>query len=349
MQLKPLREDGKEGNWRWSLETATSQISQIIPKFMPNRKIWGVMEKDFLDGRTLIKPTSTWTFKDVNSERGSERFIDLGFDKRIFDKPKPIGTIKRCIKLGMTANDIILDFFAGSATTAHAVMQLNAEDGGNRKYIMVQWDEPTNPDSEARKAGYNTIDQISRERIKRAGAKILKEYKEKETATTGELSLADEQSQPKWNKDIGFKHYRLVTPKVITLDKIETFDPSASALIAKDMITPFANKETETSGIETLLTTWLIDDGFRFDTPVQKLEFSGYTAHLVASKLYLIAPDWGSEQTKELLNRIGTNTLNVQHIVVYAYSFIMESLRELEINIKNTLDSDHQVYVERRY
>ncbi|GHT82098.1 hypothetical protein FACS1894137_00350 [Spirochaetia bacterium] len=91
------------------------------------------------------------------------------------------------------------------------------------------------------------------------------------------------------------------------------------------------------------------DDGFTFDTPVEKLNFSGYSAHLVQSKLYLIAPEWGAKQTKDLLNRIGKNELNVQHIVVYAYSFLMESLRELEINIKNTLDADHQVYIERRY
>ncbi|MFP3042011.1 site-specific DNA-methyltransferase [Treponema primitia] len=273
----------------------------------------------------------------------------------LFDNPKPISLCKELILGGtirsINDNDLILDFFAGSATTAHAVMQLNADDGGNRKYIMVQWDEPTNEDSEARKANppFNTIDEISRERIKRAGTKILEKYNEKETANAEELALEDEPEQPKWDKDIGFKHYRLVTLNVKTLDKIEIFDPSAPLLIAEDMISPFARPETETSGLETLLTTWLIDDGFTFDTPVENLGIAGYSAHLVQSKLYLIAPDWGAKQTKDLLNRIGKNELNVQHIVVYAYSFLMESLRELEINIKNTLDADHQVYVERRY
>ncbi|GMO32213.1 MAG: site-specific DNA-methyltransferase [Termitinemataceae bacterium] len=279
----------------------------------------------------------------------TEQLYVLFDDKKVFTNPKPSTLIHFLFKAVDTKDALILDFFAGSATTAHAVMQLNAEDGGNRKFIMVQWDEPTNEDSEARKAGYETIDQISRERIKRAGAKILKEYNEKQTTNAGKLALTDETDQPKWDKDIGFKHYRLVTPDVKTLDKIETFDPSAPVLIAEDMITPFADKDTDTSGIETLLTTWLIDDGFTFDTPVTAVDIAGYAAHLIHSKLYLIAPDWGSGQTKELLNLIGTNTLNVQHIVVYAYSFIMESLRELEINIKNTLDADHQVYVERRY
>lgn len=165
----------KEGNWRWALETSREKIVQLIPKFMPIRKIWGVMEKDYLEGRLLVKPTSAWTFKDVNSERGTEEFVNLGFDKRIFLKPKPVGTIKRCVELASDKDDLILDFFSGSATTAHAVMQLNAEDGGNRKFIMVQLPEVTAEKSEARKAGYHTICDIGEERIRRAGKKIKEE------------------------------------------------------------------------------------------------------------------------------------------------------------------------------
>ena len=174
IRIKPQREDGKEGNWRWGIDTAKSQINDLIPKFMPARKVWGVMQKDYLEGRALVKPTSTWTFKDVNSERGTEDFINLGFDKRIFPKPKPIGTISRCIKLGTISDSIILDFFSGSATTAHAVMQLNAEDGGNRKFIMVQLPELCDEKSEAFKAGFKNICEIGKERIRRAGKQLLK-------------------------------------------------------------------------------------------------------------------------------------------------------------------------------
>lgn len=175
IQIKPQREDGKEGNWRWGIDTAKKQITNLVPKFMPSRKVWGVMQKDYLEGRALVKPTSSWTFKDVNSERGTEEFIELGFDKRIFPKPKPLGTIKRCLKLATSGEGIILDFFSGSATTAHAVMQLNAEDGGHRKFIMVQLPEVTDEKSEAYKAGYKTICEIGKERIRRAGQKIQEE------------------------------------------------------------------------------------------------------------------------------------------------------------------------------
>ena len=177
IQIKPQREDGKEGNWRWGLETSIKEIGDLIPKFMPTRKVWGVMQKDYLEGRSLVKPTSSWTFKDVNSERGTEDFINLGFDKRIFPKPKPIGTLRRCIKLcSGDKTDIVLDFFSGSATTAHAVMQLNAEDGGHRKFIMVQLPEPCDEKSEAYKAGYPNICEIGKERIRRAAKKIAEEH-----------------------------------------------------------------------------------------------------------------------------------------------------------------------------
>lgn len=175
MQIKPLRDDGKEGNWRWGLETAIIQKNDLIPKYMPNRKIWGIMQKDYLSARSSVKPTSSWTFKDVNSERGTESFVELGFDKRIFPKPKPVGTIERCLKLSTADNDIIVDFFSGSATSAHAVMQLNAEDGGKRKFIMVQLPEVCEENSEAAKAGYKNICEIGKERIRRAGEKIKEE------------------------------------------------------------------------------------------------------------------------------------------------------------------------------
>lgn len=92
---------------------------------------------------------------------------------KLFDFPKPISLVSHLVKISNSADrDIILDFFAGSGTTAHAVMALNAEDGGNRKFVCVQLPEPTDPDSEAAKSGYATIADISKERIRRAAAKL---------------------------------------------------------------------------------------------------------------------------------------------------------------------------------
>lgn len=203
IQIKPQREDGKEGNWRWGMETALQKIDYLIPKFMPARKVWGVMEKDLLEKRSLVKPTSSWTFKDVNSERGSEEFIDLGFDKRVFPKPKPIGTIKRCLKLSTTNDDIILDFFSGSATTAHSLFELNIEDKGNRRFILVQLPEKCEENSEAFKAGYKNICEIGKERIRRAGKKLLEQ---------------------KPDLDIGFRVFKLDTSNLAKWDSTPTED-----------------------------------------------------------------------------------------------------------------------------
>lgn len=203
IQIKPQREDGKEGNWRWGMETTLQKIDYLIPKFMPARKVWGVMEKDLLEKRSLVKPTSSWTFKDVNSERGSEEFIDLGFDKRVFPKPKPIGTIKRCLKLSTTNDDIILDFFSGSATTAHSLFELNIEDKGNRRFILVQLPEKCEENSEAFKAGYKNICEIGKERIRRAGKKLLEQ---------------------KPDLDIGFRVFKLDTSNLAKWDSTPTED-----------------------------------------------------------------------------------------------------------------------------
>lgn len=264
IQIKPQREDGKEGNWRWGLDTAKSKLWKLIPKYMPTRKVWGIMEKDFLKDRDLVKPTSSWTFKDVNSERGTEEFIALGFDKRIFPKPKPIGTIKRCLKLATMCDDIVLDFFSGSATTAHAVMQLNAEDGGKRKFIMVQLPEETDEKSEAYKAGYRNICEIGKERIRRAGQKI----KEDSPLTTQNL-------------DIGFRVLKCDTSNM----KDVYYSPTDFEMNLLDMMTDNV-KEDRTP--EDLLFQVMLDLGIELSSKIEETVIAGKKVFDVADG-FLIA------------------------------------------------------------
>lgn len=138
VQIRPLRDDGSEGNWRWGLETASERIHILIPKKMPVRKVWSVFEKDYLDINETVKPTSAWTKKDFNSERGTEQFISLGFDKKAFAKPKPIGLLTHIFSMITDTNSLILDSFSGSGSTGHSILQLNKEDGGNRRFILVE-------------------------------------------------------------------------------------------------------------------------------------------------------------------------------------------------------------------
>lgn len=120
-----------------------------------------------------IVPISLWYYTEVgHTQEASKEVKEIFDDKKFFDYPKPVKLIKKMLLISSKENDIILDFFSGSATTAHAVMQLNAEDGGNRKYIMVQLPEVCDEKSEAYKAGYKNICEIGKERIRRAGEKI---------------------------------------------------------------------------------------------------------------------------------------------------------------------------------
>ena len=143
--------------------------------------------------KTGVTPMTIWKHTEVDHSQGATQKLAKLFDgKKYFDYPKPVTLIQRCISLYSNKDSLILDFFSGSSTTAHAVMQLNVEDCGNRKYIMVQLPEETPEDSEARKAGYNTIPEIAKERIRRAGKKI----KEESPLTTQNL-------------DTGFRVFRL--------------------------------------------------------------------------------------------------------------------------------------------
>lgn len=143
-------------------------------------KISGVIEEIYLEGDRFMPQIKKKTFEKIPSlylenKRGSNNLNELGMTD-FFPYPKSVELISRLISyINLGKDDIVLDFFSGSATTAHAVMELNAEDGGNRKYIMVQLPEPTDEKSEAYKAGYKTIADIGKERIRRAGKKIKEE------------------------------------------------------------------------------------------------------------------------------------------------------------------------------
>lgn len=252
------------------------------------------------------------------SGNGGNEIEELFKNRNIFSYPKPSSLIKHILKIASKKDSLILDFFAGSATTADAVMQLNKEDGGNRKYILVQLPEKVSKNSEAEKAGYKTIDQISRERIKRAAAKI------------GDNS--------------GFKHFRLTTPNdENALLKLEEFDPNAIVAFSEDMTTTFDGGE------KAILQTWLIDDGFEFNQTPKIVEFAGYQAHYIEQRLYLISTGWSSEATRELLNAIGKNKLAVQSIVIFPYSFTFNELNELKINLRTAFEKSNKIELLERY
>lgn len=175
----PMVSDTEEGCWRWGKETMTENIKKGLVEFKKRDGKWIAYEKllEPDEGEYKTKLYST-VIDDISNNTGASLIKSL-FNGKAFDYPKPVDLITRVLKLGnVGADDIVLDFFSGSATTAHAVMQLNAEDGGHRKFIMVQLPEKTDEKSEAYKSGYKNICEIGKERIRRAGAKIKEQIRQ---------------------------------------------------------------------------------------------------------------------------------------------------------------------------
>jgi len=175
IEVLPNWNDGYEGCWTWSEKKASDEIALLETKMVDN--VWKIYRKSYAlqDGEVSKKQLkSFWTDKEFFTERGQKTFNELfNCKEKIFQSPKSVDLIKQLINTCTSEKDIILDFFSGSATTAHAVMQLNAEDCGKRNFIMVQIPEVCDEKSEAAKAGYATIPEIGKERIRRAGRKIM--------------------------------------------------------------------------------------------------------------------------------------------------------------------------------
>ena len=168
-------------SWRLSRKAFRERLEDNRIWFGPNGDNVPAMKRFLSELRkTGITPMTIWKYTEVDHSQGAtQKLAQLFNGKKYFDYPKPVSLIERCLQLYSDKDSLILDFFSGSATTAHAVMQLNAEDGGNRKFIMVQLPELTDEKSEAYKAGYKNICEIGKERIRRAGAKIKEENPEK--------------------------------------------------------------------------------------------------------------------------------------------------------------------------
>ena len=211
------------------------------------------------DNRGQI-PNDFWGIEFGTNQRGSLEVENL-FDMRVFDFPKPVLLLKNLLKIGSYTNDLIMDFFAGSSTTAHAVMQLNAEDGGNRRFIMVQLPEITNEKSNAFKAGYSTIAEISKERIRRAAAKIRADFADK---------LPED-----W--DGGF---RVLKVDSTNMKKVYYRPDEVSQSDLLDMV---SHIKEDRSG-EDLLFQVMLDWGLPLSLPIQERDVDGKKVYFVGEK-----------------------------------------------------------------
>ncbi len=257
-----------------------------------------------------MAPTSILFYKEVgHSQEGAQEVVALLDGQGVFDGPKPVRLIQRLLNLAnLNEDSIVLDFFSGSGTTAHAIMKTNVELDLHCKYIMVQWQECVKPSSTAEKAGYHTIDQIGQARIIRAANKI-------------------KEDNPDTVVDLGFKHYTLQEPNEDTLDKLESFIPEEQDIFLKnDILSDF--------GTQTVLTTWLVRDGYGFNADVKEIDFAGYTGYYIDKHLYLIAPDISSDAITAIVDMYEMDgAFNPENVVLFGYSFLWAETDELKTNL----------------
>jgi adenine-specific DNA-methyltransferase len=228
-----------------------------------------------------------WDTKFGSNQEASLSLEKL-FEKRYFDFPKSTILLKNLITIGSNSNDIILDFFAGSGTTAHAIMDLNKDDGGNRKYICVQLPELIDEKSEAYKAGYKTIAEISKERIRRAGKKIQEEIKKEITNLELRITKLQSELPTDENKteienlktkieqlkaqDLGFKVLKLADSNFKQWQQIEGKDAKALA----EQMKLFVDPVSESATIENMVYELLLKSGKDLNSPIKKKD-SFYT------------------------------------------------------------------------
>lgn len=248
-------------SWRLSRKAFQDRLQDNRIWFGPDGNSVPAMKRFLSELRkTGITPMTIWKYSEVDHSQGATQKLSKLFDgKKFFDYPKPVELLKRCLLLYTDSNSVILDFFSGSATTAHACMQLNAEDGGNRKFIMVQLPEKTDEKSEAFKAGYKNICEIGKERIRRAGEKIKAEH-----ATTAP------------NLDIGFRVLKVAESNM----KDVYYSPAQTS---QDLLNSLESNIKEDRTDLDLLFACLIDFGVELSLPLKSETIDGVSVHTVQS------------------------------------------------------------------
>lgn len=281
-EIWPDTPDGVKTCWTWGVEKVRNENDLLCAEVSGSD--YRVYRKDYLHGKngevakSLSK--SLWNDKEITNDYGRKAVKEL-FGAAIMDFPKSPRLLERLVRMGSHKECVILDFFAGSATTAHATMQLNAQDGGRRKFIMVQIPEKTDKKSEAFKAGYHNIAELSKERIRRAGKKILE-------------GNCDED----WNKDIGFRVLKIDTSNMADVYYSPSEVKQKDLLSAVDSVKPGRNDP------EDLLFQVLVDWGVDLTLPIRRETIQGKTVFFVNKEPYDLVACFDTVITEELVKEL---------------------------------------------
>ena len=271
--------DGKEMSWRWSKDKFNNEKHNVIISNENGKISLYKKQRPALGELPTKKPKTLFYKPEYSSGNGTAQVKEL-FGEKIFSNPKPFDLVKDFIKVGTNNDAIILDFFSGSATTAHAVMKLNAEDGGNRKFIMVQLPEKTDEKSEAYKAGYKNICEIGKERIRRAGAQIVGAQRAASAGnTSNDLFNNADAARNVPTVDVGFRVLKLDSSNMEDVYYTpQDFD--AQSLFNENVKADRTN--------EDLLFQVMLDLGIELSAKIESKQIAGKNVHFVDDN-YLVA------------------------------------------------------------
>lgn len=279
VEVYPIRNDGAEGRWRWGKKNMTAIVERGDVEFVQRSDgTYIAYEKIRSQDQRLI-PYRTFLPNVGTTADGSKTVKELFDGKKVFDFPKPVDLVKQIITMGANSDDeLILDFFGGACSTAHAVLDLNREDGGNRSFIMIQLPEKTDENSEAFKAGYRTIADIGKERIRRVIAKMKKDREEK-------LPLTEK-------PDLGFRVFKLRPSNFrVWRSDIRTPEQLTTQLeMSLDNVKPHAEKENQ-------LWEILLKTGYPLSARVEEKDLGGYPVHVLEEGKLAIALSGVSVET----------------------------------------------------
>lgn len=324
-EVYPIATAGYESCWRVEKKTYDQLVEDDLILWRKTTRfgeeVWWPYVKYYLEGRSK-RPSPLWT--DLDGNKKATREVRALFDgTKMFDYVKPVAFIKRIIQIcpNLQPGDIIVDFFSGSATTAHAVMESDKA----YKYIMIQIDPELDDSITSQKVAKDflnsigrktTLDQIGIERIIRAAAKIRSEH-------------------PDTIADLGFKHFTLKEPTSETLDKLETF---SDLTMSDEILSEF--------GLPTVLVTWLVHDGYGFTAPVQEIDFAEYKGYYMNKHLYLIEPNLSDAAIEAIVTKYETDgNFNPENVVLFGYSFFWTELEALKTNLKRLKDTEKNLRI----
>ena len=310
--------NNQEMRWRWSKEKFKKDIDDVIVSRSGTIGLYK-KQRPSLGDMPSKKPKTLFYKPSYSSGNGTVEVKNL-FGEKIFSNPKPLQLLIDFIQISTNKDDLILDFFVGSGTTAHAVMAQNLEDGGNRKFILVQLDEKI--DEKKSKTAYDfcknelksknpTIFDITKERILRAAQSLS-------------LSLSEDDARLK------FKIFSAVPPLKSYLDNYldgdsDTKEPNL-----------FPKNELSKDDLTALLTTFAVYDGIKLTDELKRVDLGGYEAYYAQKKLYLINENFNGKNLKALVEKIDSDKeFAPEKIVIYEPSFESTRWRELDEAIKN--------------